>query len=132
MSKLIKYTQVLLLLCLVSVTSACSALTKEVESPQAKMQVNSLAVIYGFNVTEKGLTFLVKSTGCTKENNFSLQTKYIDDKTRQISLYRTKRDLCRGMPTIISITLAFDDNNSDENSYVVVNPISAKPKRVKR
>jgi len=132
MSKSIKYAQRLLLLSLVTIISACAAAPEAEKNDYAAEVNNDLAVIYGFDIKPEGLWFLVKSTGCTSEKNFNLQSKMIDDKTAEFSLYQSKRDLCRGMPQLVGITMEIDDSGAVDRRFVVVNPIAAKPKRTKR
>jgi len=116
----------------VSIISACSAVSKEVEKDSVVEKKPSLAIIYGFDVKKEALWFLVKSNGCTKENNFTLTSKTVDNKTTEFSLLRSKRDLCRGLPKIISITMPINNADTDDNHYVIANPISPKPERIKR
>jgi len=132
MSKSIKYAQRLLLLLLVTIISACMAAPKAEKNDKAVEVKNDLAVIYGFDVKPEGLWFLVKSTGCTSEKNFNLQSKAVDNKTAEFSLYQSKRDLCRGMPQLIGITMPIDGSDAVDRHFVIVNPIAAKPKRTKR
>jgi len=132
MSKSIKYAQRLLLLSLVTIISACAAAPNAEKNDNSVAANHDLAVIYGFDVKPEGLWFLVKSTGCTSEKNFKLQSKVIDEKTAEYSLHQSKRDLCRGMPQLVGITMPIEDSKAVDRHFVIVNPIAAKPKRTKR
>jgi len=137
MSKSIKYTQVMLLLLLVITTSACSAVSPvspvsaEEKKENVAMQDNALEVIYGFDIKADGLWFLVKSNGCTNEKNFNLQLKNIDNDTAEASLFRTKRDLCRGLPRLVSIQMPINDSSITGKRFIASNPFSLKPIRKK-
>jgi hypothetical protein len=132
MSKSIMNIQVILIFLLVSLLSACTAVSEEVEKDNTAEIKPPLAVIYGFDVKTESLWFLVKSNGCTKEDNFTIKSKVIENNTTEVSLYQIKRDLCRGMPKLISITMPIIESNTVDSTYVVVNPITAKPKRITR
>lgn len=134
MSQSIKYTQVMVLLWLVMATSACSAVSpvsEEEKKENVATQDNSLEVIYGFDIKADGLWFLVKSNGCTSEKNFNLQLKNIDKDTAEASLFRTKRDLCRGLSRLVSIHMPFNDNSITGKHFTASNPFSLKPVRKK-
>lgn len=131
MGKSIKYTQGILLLLLVMATSACSAVSTEEKKANVATQENSLEVIYGFDIKVDGLWFLVKSNGCTNEKNFNLQLKRIDNDTAEASLFRTKRDLCRGLPRLVSIKMPINDNSITGSHFITSNPFSLKPVRKK-
>lgn len=127
MSQSIKCIQAIFLLLLVMATSACSAISTEENKDNVATQDNSLEVIYGFDIQTDGLWFLVKSNGCTSEKNFNLQLKRIDNNTAQASLFRTKRDLCRGLPRLVSIKMPINDNSITGSHFTASNPFSVKP-----
>jgi len=127
MSKSIKSTQSMLLLLLAMTTSACSAISTEENKDNVATKDNSLEVIYGFDIKADGLWFLVKSNGCTNEKNFNLQLKRIDNNTAQASLFRTKRDLCRGLPRLVSIKMPINDDSITGSHFTARNPFSVKP-----
>lgn len=127
MSKSIKSTQGMLLLLLAMTTSACSAISAEEKKDNVATQDNSLEVIYGFDIKADGLWFLVKSNGCTSEKNFNLQLKRVDDDTAEASLFRTKRDLCRGLSRLVSINMPINDDSITGSHFTAHNPFSVKP-----
>ncbi|KGJ94158.1 hypothetical protein [Colwellia psychrerythraea] len=127
MSQSIKSIQVMLMLLLIMATSACSALSTEEKKENLTTHDNSLEVIYGFDVKTDGLWFLVKSNGCTSKKNFNLTVKRIDNDTAQASLFRTKRDLCRGLPRLVSIKMPINDSNITGKHFTARNPFSHKP-----
>ena len=127
MSKSIKSTQGMLLLLLAMTTAACSAISTEEKKESVATQDNALEVIYGFDIKADGLWFLVKSNGCTNEKNFNLQLKRIDNDTAEASLFRTKRDLCRGLPRLVSVKMPINDNTITGKHFTARNPFSHKP-----
>jgi len=131
MSKSIKSTQGMLLLLFVMTTSACSAVSTEKKKENVATQGNSLEVIYGFDIKTDGLWFLVKSNGCTNEKNFNLQVKRLDNDTAEASLYRKKRDLCRGLPRLVSIKMPINASSITSSHFIASNPFSLKPVRKK-
>ncbi len=131
MSKSIKSTQGMLLLLLAMTASACSAISTEEKKKNVGTQDNSLEVIYGFDIKADGLWFLVKSNGCTNEKNFNLQLKRIDNDIAEASLFRTKRDLCRGLSRLVSVKMPINDSNITGKHFTASNPFSLKPVRKK-
>lgn len=127
MSKSIKSTQGMLLLLLAMTTAACSAISTEEKKESVATQDNALEVIYGFDIKADGLWFLVKSNGCTNEKSFNLQLKHIDNDTAEASLFRTKRDLCRGLPRLVSVKMPINDNTITGKHFTARNPFSHKP-----
>lgn len=139
MKKSITYGQSMFIFLFILATSACSAVSKELEKDNTAMQNSAIEVIYGFDVKEESLWFLVKSNGCTSEKNFNLQIDRLNEETAEVTLYRKKRDLCRGLPKLISINIAINNStlvntmtSTKSSRYIVNNPFERKPERAKR
>lgn len=131
MSKSIQYSKgVVLCFCLIAI-SACSATSKELNTQYVETENTSLEVIYDFDIKAESLWFLVQSNGCTNEKSFNLQVDKLDGKAVKVSLYRKKRDLCRGLSKLISINMPINSNIKNSH-YIVNNPFSVKPNRVNR
>lgn len=63
---------------------------------QAVLSVPSeVEALLGLRIDERGLTFQVESSGCTKKGDFEVQV--FDVKPRQFLLLRTRPDLCEAV-----------------------------------
>lgn len=103
--------------------AACSS-TSSKEQPKPVVANNDkLAEIYGFEVRQKTLWFRVKSTGCTRKEDFKLELTPANDGRMQASLYRLKADYCRAMPRIIGIDMSHQALLQQELDIVVQNPV---------
>lgn len=132
MKKLSLCAKSLFLLGFSLVISACSVVSKESKDEPDILKKSSLEVIYGFDVKADSLRFLVKSNGCTNENNFSLKLDTLDSNTTEVSLHREKRDLCRGLTKLIAINMPLKNKNKAQIRFIISNPFALKPKRTKR
>ncbi len=72
-----------------------------------------LETLYGIDINKESIEIKVRSFGCTKAKHFS-----IENGTSGLSIYRTQRDVCKRMPSIVSISLPF---KKEAGSYRVVN-----------
>ncbi len=72
-----------------------------------------LEALYGIDINKNSIEIKVRSFGCTKAKNFS-----IENSENGLSIYRTKRDVCKRMPSVVLISLPFE---KQESSYRVLN-----------
>ena len=113
MKKSLKTAQSTLLILFIMLTTSCAVVSKEVEEVKVISTSENLEAIYDFDIKEKSLWFQVKSNGCTSQENFRLAINNLDNNKVAVSLYRTKRDLCRGLTRLISINIPFLDKDKD-------------------
>lgn len=73
-----------------------------------------LEALYGIDINKNSIEIKVRSFGCTKAKHFS-----IEDNASGLSIYRIQRDVCKRMPSIVSISLPF---KKEAGSYRVANP----------
>lgn len=141
MLKLLSHIQTATVIFLALITTSCSAMFDENKNetpitPKAEPQVASdsashkaIETIYGFEVKSDSLWFLVNSNGCTSEKSFELNLDEKDHSLVLTTLNRTTRDLCRGLPKIISINMNLKGKNNIKKHYIVNNPFALKPIR---
>lgn len=132
MKKSLKTAQSTFLILFLLLTTSCAVVPKEIEDVKVVTQSGTLETLYEFEIRAESLWFQVKSTGCTTKDNFRLAVNSLDNTKIGVSLYRTKRDFCRGLTRLVSINMPFIDNDRAENHIIINNPFSAKPLRVKR
>jgi hypothetical protein len=134
MKKSLKTAQSTLLILFVMLTTSCAVVSKEVEEVNVISQssTGTLETIYEFDIKAESLWFQVKSNGCTTEESFRLAVNDLDSNRVGVSLYRTKRDLCRGLTRMISINMPFIDKEREENSIIINNPFAPKLLKEKR
>ncbi|PKG82154.1 hypothetical protein CXF85_14755 [Colwellia sp. 75C3] len=134
MKKSLKTAQSTLLILFVMLTTSCAVVSKEVEEVNVVSQsgTGTLETIYEFDIKKESLWFQVKSNGCTSAESFRLAVNDLDNNRVEVSLYRTKRDLCRGLTRMISISMPFIDKEREENSIIINNPFAPKLLKEKR
>ncbi len=82
-----------------------------------------LEMIHGYEQTEKSLTFIVTSTGCTKKEDFEVVTDKLSFPV--VTLVRKVPDLCEASPRAYSVQ--FSLNEIGTKSFKVGNPSKAAP-----
>jgi hypothetical protein len=132
MKKSLETAQSTLLILLVMLTTSCAVVSKEVEDVKLVSQGGTLETLYEFDIKAESLWFQVKSNGCTTEESFRLAVNDLDNNRVGVSLYRTKRDLCRGLTRLISINIPFLDKDREGRNIIINNYFSAKPLKENR
>ncbi|PKI16773.1 hypothetical protein [Colwellia sp. 12G3] len=134
MKKSLKTAQSTLLILFVMLTTSCAVVSKEVEEVKVVSQsgTGTLETIYEFDVNAESLWFQVKSNGCTTAKSFRLAVNNVDHNSVGVSLYRTKRDLCRGLTRMIGINMPFIDKEREGKSIIINNPFAPKLLKEKR
>ena len=106
------------------ITAACSASSSSIYSAQ---NPKALEVIYGFKVQDGKMWFGVRSTGCTRVEDFAIKQERLDDLTR-VKLHRVKKDRCRKKPFVTSIAFPImpTANTTEEGDRLQDSPDHAK------
>ena len=86
----------------------------------AKEPAVTLDPIYAIKLQQNEITFWVRSTGCTKKNNFEFSFEDLGN-SYTIFLSRTQRDNCRRMPKLIA--LSFPITIKDDKPVTLKNPL---------
>ncbi|WP_086930256.1 hypothetical protein [Agarilytica rhodophyticola] len=110
-------------------TIGCSSTTLDNNSltESAVKEEHDIEPIYAMEIREKSLWFLVQSNGCTSEKSFHLDIKKRDNQEDLITLYRVRKDPCRGMPITLALTSPLPEENIGNRSFLVKNPFITKP-----
>jgi hypothetical protein len=132
MKKSLKLAQGTILFLLITLTTACAVVSKEVEDVKKTSPDGTLETLYAFDIKAESLWFQVKSNGCTNEKSFSLKVNNVDTNRIGVSLYRTKRDLCRGLTRVISVNISFTDKAKEGKNILINNSFGVKPLTGKR
>jgi len=107
----------------VTYLTACSA--QQNNDVPKTIDTTNLEPIYGHHVKKDVISFSVKSTGCTKPSDFSLELNYDIKDTTQVTLIRNQADKCRAMPRVTRIDLQLTTPAKQANNeLVVLNPVS--------
>lgn len=116
------------LLSLLCVTVGCQQTPKETANSMSDNTKKSATVpealeaIYGFEHTRDQVTFLVKSTGCTKTEHFDIELEKTTQAEYTITLIRHKQDMCRAMPRLYPVNLPLGETLSEKEQLTVANP----------
>jgi len=105
------------------VLTACGTTSSQEQVDQPVVNHGELADIYGYEVRKNTLWFRVKSTGCTRKQDFELVLEPVTNGDIQASLYRLKPDYCRAMPRIIGIEMSHTALSQQDKNLVLQNPI---------
>jgi|GEM_PF-2565953 len=118
-------TQVAYLSTLIVFIVGCSSFSS---NAQDQLNQNVLEPLYGITMIKNAVKVSVKSTGCTNEEDFIIDLKPTQFEM-QLAVKRTKPDLCRRMPKIITIEKSLDYSTLEPNiSIILVNPIKVSRK----
>lgn len=93
------------------VLSSCNLTGNTFEKPE----IRKLEKLYGIKISDSNLQINVLSTGCTKADDFKIDSK-ITEKTCEMSIYRIHPDLCKRAPIQETIQLSWDDYNHCKNA----------------
>ena len=94
------------------------------KSVQPKSVMYRLEPLHAFTVREGEISFTVTSTGCTKVDDFSIETE-VSGRECSVAIYRTKADRCRRAPTTVELKMAWDiGSRCSPASVTTRNPIS--------
>ena len=87
-----------------------------------------LEPLYGVAMIKNGVELKVKSTGCTNKEDFVVDLK-LAESGAQLVINRTKPDMCRRMPKIITIKKTLDYSGIEPNlSIMLLNPLKVSRK----
>jgi len=90
---------------------------------QDQLNQNILEPLYGIVIIKNVVKVDVKSTGCTNEEDFIFDLNPSESGT-QLAVKRTKPDMCRRMPKIITIEKSLDYSALEPNlSIILLNPL---------
>jgi hypothetical protein len=82
-----------------------------------------LEPLYGLQLVEQQFIIKVKSHGCTKVEDFIIDSVHSSDSQQtQLRIIRQQADHCRAMPHIIELALQF--NTHADRSYYINNPLA--------
>jgi hypothetical protein len=84
-----------------------------------------LEVLYGFTLAQESIVITVVSTGCTKEEDFHLQTSSTPE-GYDVSIMRIKRDRCRRAPMYQQIRIPLDHSRKNDH-FRILNSVKMKP-----
>ena len=91
--------------------------------------------LYGVDIKDKAIWVLVKSTGCTTAESFSLSFTPQNQQNSQyqtLTVNRTRPDRCRAMPELKGINIPLDNNQqviSTQTKIIITNPFMRKMSR---
>lgn len=107
----------------------CSSATQQgYDTTQENLEEErDIEPIYAMEIREKSLWFLVQSNGCTSEKSFFLDIKASDTDLDLVTLYRVRKDPCRGMPITLALTSPLPKEKFGDRSFLVTNPFITKP-----
>ena len=102
----------------------CTLPASELNQEYRSVKTRSLETLYGFSVTQSFIIFTVISTGCTKEQDFHLQTSVVPN-GYDVSIIRDKPDRCRRAPMYQEITIPLDHTRKNDH-FRILNSIKMK------
>ncbi len=87
------------------------------------------AVITGFSALERTLEFTVISTGCTHQNDFTLDHHLTADGYTSVTLLRTQPDRCRRLPFEMTVKFDTPEAIGPGSAMTITNSFTALSKR---
>jgi len=81
--------------------------------------ISKLESLHGISFSENAIEIKVKSTGCTKAQDFRIDAVK-NSLEYELRIYRIKKDRCRAMTRIVSINLELE--LQEDFSFRVANP----------
>lgn len=101
------------------------------ETQMTSQQRESLENLYEYEVKPQFISFVVKSTGCTRKEDFELLHNQYQGR-HEFALIRLKPDLCKAMPRAFPVTYRLDEFVNDNNEIKVLNSTNQPVKPVKK
>ena len=118
----------LFLLLSISACSQSPVYSNPTDAP--KPTIKQVTQVQLLNLENHQIKFNAISTGCTQTNSFTIDST-ISGNVCDITIYRTKPDLCRRAPQLINITLKWDQKANCKNLPVkLLNPQLTKPRNL--
>ena len=103
----------------------CSSFASNAQDHSSK---KALEPLYGIALIKNAVELKVKSTGCTNKEDFVVDLK-LSESGVQIVVNRTKPDMCRRMPKVITIKKSLDYSYIEPNlSIMLLNPLKVSRK----
>ncbi|MBE1300295.1 MAG: hypothetical protein GJ680_10375 [Alteromonadaceae bacterium] len=87
---------------------------------------SNLELVYGFEVTQDKVLFLVNSNGCTKAEHFEINWDAQRNNSYGVTLVRNKIDKCRAMPRAFPIEFPLEQGIDNQTKLIVSNPFGVK------
>lgn len=100
------------------------SLTSKKPSNVNSEKVIPLETLYGFSIDPSGINFIVISNGCTKAEDFHMQTSSTPE-GYDVSIFRKKPDRCRRVPMLKQITIPLDQSRKNDH-FRILNSIKMK------
>jgi len=118
-------TQIAYLSTLMVFIVGCSSFAS---NAQDQSNHNVLEPLYGISMIKNAVKIKVRSTGCTNEEDFVIDLN-ISESAPHLAVKRTKPDMCRRMPQIITIEKSLDYSALEPNlSIMLLNPLKVSDK----
>ncbi len=118
-------TRVTFLSAFMALIVGCSSVASHAQEYSGK---KALEALYGIAMIKNAVELKVKSTGCTTKEDFVIELKFSGAEAK-LEVVRTKPDMCRRMPKIITITKTLDYSAIEPNlSIMLLNPLKASHK----
>jgi len=83
---------------------------------------SKIETLYELSLYNKSVHFDVKSTGCTRSEDFKVKLSTLEDNPK-LTIYRIRPDRCKGAPKTVSLVKSVDYSDvSFGDDVVILNP----------
>jgi hypothetical protein len=104
---------------------SCTLPAADERTALANKEPLEMEVLYGFKLAAESIVITVVSTGCTREDDFHLQTSPTPE-GYDVSIMRTKPDRCRRAPMYEQIRIPLDHSRKNDH-FRILNSVKMKP-----
>lgn len=121
-----QFAHVMGLSILLLVSSCTQGVSPNNNTSDSRVNAPQAETLYGFEAMTDAISFVVRSTGCTKSEDFTLQVSNSGHNDYTITLQRNKKDRCRAMPKLISIQKLLTMEVTAADRFKLNNPVAIK------
>ena len=90
--------------------------------------MSKLETLHAFSATPETLTFSVISTGCTRPEDFVVETRSVDGRCH-VSILRIRPDRCRRAPYRVTLTRPWHPVSGCLDNLVLANPMASQSRQ---